>query len=231
MPISNHLWQAARKDLDSWAKKDFYQISGLHKESPGQARMESYAEESYKNLADLIQAKAIISYFPVVSLDGGRLSLGGEWVYAQVLEQVDPKRVRGALVYGLTIGDFSDDEDLFLRLMGDFWGTAYVDSARKFLWEDIQTWQSFKGCFFSDEIGPGFFGMGMNNAWKFAKLLDLSKIGVDVEIKGIISPAKSVIGMYLISKDKPIIFGDRCIYCKGNENGCKICMEEYQRED
>lgn len=226
MPINNQLWQVDRDRLDSWAKKDFYQISGLHRESPGQARMESHAEHSFETLKELIQPRAVLSYFPEPSLDGGRLTMGGEWIFSQVLEQVDPERIRGALVYGLTIGDYPDDEDLFLRLMGDFWGTAYVDSARKTLREDIQIWEEFKGYFFSDELGPGFFGMGMNNALKFGKLIDLSKIGVELGSKGMMTPVKSALGLYLLSEDSPITFGDRCLYCKGNEGGCKLCREE-----
>lgn len=226
MPINNQLWQVDRDRLDSWAKKDFYQISGLHRESPGQARMESHAEHSFETLKNLIQPQAVLSYFPEPSLDGGRLTMGGEWIFSQVLEQVDPERIRGALVYGLTIGDYPDDEDLFLRLMGDFWGTAYVDSARKTLREDIQIWEEFKGYFFSDELGPGFFGMGMNNALKFGKLIDLSKIGVELGSKGMMTPVKSALGLYLLSEDSPITFGDRCLYCKGNEGGCKLCREE-----
>lgn len=224
--MNNHLWKVPREDLDSWAKKDFYQISGLHRESPGQARMESHAEHSLETLKALIQPQAVFSYFPEPLLEGGRLTLGGEWVFSQVLEQVNPKRIRGALVYGLTIGDYPDDEDLFLRLMGDFWGTAYVDSARKSLREDMQTREEFQGRFFSDELGPGFFGMGMNNALKFGKLVDLSEIGVELGIKGMMTPVKSALGLYLFSEDSPITFGDRCLYCKGNEDGCKICMEE-----
>ena len=223
--MNNHLWQVSREGLDSWAKKDFYQISGLHRESPGQARIESHAEYSFETIKDLIQPMAILSYFSEPVLDGGRLNLGGEWVFSQVLEQVDPKRIRGALVYGLTIGDFPDDEDLFLRLMGDFWGTAYVDSARKSLREDMQTREEFRGYFLSDELGPGFFGMGMNNALKFGRLIDLSQIGVELGIKGIMTPVKSALGLYLLSQDCPITFGDRCLYCRGNEDGCKICME------
>jgi hypothetical protein len=224
--MNNHLWQVSREILDPWAKKDFYQISGLHRESPGQARMESHADHSFETIKDLIQPRAVLSYFPEPVLNGGRLSLGGEWIFSQVLEQVDPKSIRGALVYGLTIGDFPDDEDLFLRLMGDFWGTAYVDSARKSLREDMQNKEEFQGYFFSDELGPGFFGMGMNNALKFGKLIDLSAIGVDLGIKGMMAPVKSALGLYLLSEDNPITFGDRCLYCRGNEEGCKICMEE-----
>ena len=226
MPMNNHLWKVSREHLDTWAKKDFYQISGLHRESPGQARMESHAEHSFETLKNLIQPQAVLSYFPEPSLDGGRLTMGGEWIFSQVLEQVDPERIRGALVYGLTIGDYPDDEDLFLRLMGDFWGTAYVDSARKTLREDIQIWEEFKGYFFSDELGPGFFGMGMNNALKFGKLIDLSKIGVELGSKGMMTPVKSARGLYLLSEDSPVAFGDRCLYCKGNEGGCKLCREE-----
>jgi len=226
MPINNHLWQAPRGHLDPWAKKDFYQISGLHRESPGQARMESHAEHSFETLKDLIQPRAVLSYFPEPTLEGGRLIIGGEWVFSQVLEQVEPKRAQGVLVYGLTIGDYPDDEDLFLRLMGDFWGTAYVDSARKTLREDMQNREEFQGYFFSDELGPGFFGMGMNNALKFGRLIDLSKIGVELGSKGMMTPVKSALGLYLLSQDSPITFGDRCLYCKGNEGGCKLCMEE-----
>jgi hypothetical protein len=226
MPISNHLWQVDRDLLDSWAKKDFYQISGLHRESPGKAQMESHAAHSFETIKGLIKPQAVFSYFPEPSLEGGRLTLGNEWVYCQVLEQVDPERIRGALVYGLTIGDYPDDEDLFIRLMGDFWGTAYVDSARKSLREDMKAREEFKEFFFSDELGPGFFGMGMNNAWKFGKLIDLSEIGVQLGSKGMMTPQKSALGLYLISEDSPITFGDRCLYCKGNEGGCKLCMEE-----
>jgi hypothetical protein len=68
--------------------------------------------------------------------------------------------------------------------------------------------------------------MGMNNALKFGKLIDLSAIGVDLGIKGMMAPVKSALGLYLLSEDNPITFGDRCLYCRGNEEGCKICMEE-----
>ncbi len=226
MPINNHLWKVPRELLDPWAKEDFYQISGLYRESPGQAQMESHAEHSFETLKDLIKPRAVLSYFSEPSLEGGRLSLGGEWIFSQVLEQVDAKRVRGALIYGLTIGDFPDDEDMFLRLMGDFWGTAYVDSARKSLREEMEVREEFNGNFFSDELGPGFFGMGMNNVWKFGKLLDLSRIGVELGSKGMMTPEKSALGLFLLSEDSPITFGDRCIYCKGHDDGCKICMEE-----
>ena len=115
----------SRDLLDSWAKELVYQISGLYRESPGQAQMESHAHHSFETIKELIQPRAILSYFPEPALEGGRLTLGGEWVFAQALEQVDPERILGALVYGLTIGDYPDDEDLFLRLMGEI-GRAHV---------------------------------------------------------------------------------------------------------
>jgi hypothetical protein len=222
------LWESPRDRLDPWARKTFYQISGLHREAPGQVRMENQAKKSWDDIKDHVYPRAILSHYTEVGLQEGRLTLDGEWIFSQVLEQVDPSIIKGAVAYGLTIGDLPEDPDLFLKLMGDFWGTAYIDSARKAMWEDLQTWDGFQGLSFSEELGPGFFGMGTNSLMKLDRLLDLSQIDVMLLDKGAMMPAKSVVGLFLLTQGEPLEFPNRCLFCKGNEKGCAFCGENQE---
>ena len=227
MAFKNKTISISRDECESWAEEAFYQISGIYRETPGQNKIKEMAIMSFESIREFIEPKAVVSYFDKPIVTGGRIQLGEETLYCQALEQVKPDQVEAAFVYGLTIGDLKEDSDAaFFRLMVDFWGTAYVDASRYTLKERLSLKKESKNLFFSDELGPGFFGMGMSNAWKFSKLEDLSEVGIQLENKGVMAPEKSALGLFLLSKGESIRFGKKCLYCKGNEYGCKICMAE-----
>lgn len=226
MVLINQTILISREACDPWAEKAFYRISGLEKETPGKEKIKEAAANSLEIIKNHLHPQAIVSYFEKPIISGGRIQLGEETLYCQALEQVEPEGLKGAFVYGLTIGELVEDsEEALLRLMVDFWGTAYVDGARYKLREHLQSKQEMIKLFLSDELGPGFFGMGMSNVWKFAKLIDLSQIGIELGNKGMMFPEKSALGLFLLSEYEPITFGEKCIYCRGNEQGCRICME------
>ena len=227
MTFINQTISIPREDCDAWAQKAFYKISGLYRETPGKDKIKEMADLSLENIRYFVKPQAIITYFEKPTISGRRIQLGEEALFCQALEQVKPNSVKAAFVYGLTLGELGEDsEEALLRLMVDFWGTAYVDAARYKIREQIGARGKEENLILSDELGPGFFGMGMSNVWKFSKLIDLSKIGIQLGNKGMMFPEKSALGLFLLSEGEAITFEEKCLYCKGNEEGCKICMEE-----
>jgi len=224
LSFKNEIWTTDIKGLDLFAKEVFYPMSGLLREGPVNMALKSEAQKGLENIYEDIKPIGISSYYEDVTLKGGRLEFDNTFLYSQVLELIDPKKVKGALIYFLTIGSFQDNEKIMEKLMEDFWQTAYVDSARKRFYLDMK--EKIGNLHLSEELGPGFFGMSVESVNRFNKLLDSERIGIDVNPKGFMKPEKSVAGLFIVTENEPVTFPQKCLFCKGNEKGCAYCTKE-----
>ena len=228
----NRIWQIETNKLDDFALDIFDKISGLSKETFSREIMENRAGQALDNIYEAIEVKAIFSHYSEgeFSLEKGRLTLGNDWIYSQVFELLGSNQVRAVLAYALTIGDLPENQDIFIRLMEDFWGTAYIDSARKAFFESLNEDRDFEGFYFSEEVGPGFYGMPTESLTKFGNLLELDEIGITVEGRAGMYPGKSVAGLFLLTGDERVKFPAECILCKGNNRACVHCIKYKQKD-
>lgn len=75
----------------------------------------------------------------------------------------------------------------------------------------------------TDSFGPGFYGMDISAVPKLVKITGAEKVGVSVDKSGNMHPAKSCVGIYLVTKKE---YGERikdCAFCVGNKGGCAVC--------
>ena len=224
MSFKNEIWTTDLKGLDLFAKEVFYPMSGLLREGPVNMALKSEAQKGLENIYEDIKPIAIFSYYEDINLKGGRLEIEDTFLYSQVLDLVEPEKVKGALIYFLTIGAFQDNDNVMEKLMEDFWQTAYVDSARKSFFLDMK--EKIGNLHLSEELGPGFFGMPIESLSRFNNLLKGEDIGITVNPKGFMKPEKSVAGLFIVTENEPVTFPSKCLFCKGNEKGCAYCTKE-----
>lgn len=116
--------------------------------------------------------------------------------------------------------------DLFYQ---DTWETACIDAARDKLREYLSNnvpWDfalGEKDFFISSSFGPGYYGMDIADVSKFFELLDGDKIGIKLNQYGVMVPAKSNVGFFLVMKKEIKIPKDNCGDCLGNDKGCIFC--------
>ncbi|MCB6994308.1 hypothetical protein LI177_12550 [bacterium 210820-DFI.6.37] len=106
----------------------------------------------------------------------------------------------------------------------DIWGTAFADGAKTLFERDL-TAMLPKDQYLSCPFGPGYYGMPSADTKKFAKALDLKRIGVTVRDSGIMIPLKSIAAVYFVTAKKSPPPPLACSQCFGRLEGCRNCSQ------
>lgn len=130
------------------------------------------------------------------------------------------------VAYAMSIPEISlSGLDLLEQFYLDSWMTALLDSARDWLRGYLQDYMlqklGEKRCV-SEAFGPGYFNIDLSEIPKILDMAGGDKIGVSWNGKTL-SPAKSNVGYYLISKEEKIGQGRDCKHCLSNHKNCIFC--------
>ena len=106
----------------------------------------------------------------------------------------------------------------------DTWGTAFADGAKTLFERDLAA-MLLEGQYLTCPFGPGYYGMPSADTKKFAKVLELGKIGVRVRDSGIMIPLKSIAAVYLVTDKKASPPPLACSQCFGRLGGCRNCSQ------
>lgn len=109
------------------------------------------------------------------------------------------------------------------QLYTHVWQNSYLDAAREWLKEWIGKNDS---SFVSQSIAPGFFGIAVKDMRKIYDIIGGQQTGVKIGNNEMLSPEKSVLGIYLTLKDDINIFGRQCAHCLARGKNCEFCMEK-----
>lgn len=165
-----------------------------------------------------------------MSIDGNKLVVDcGEDIdiCCEAFGLLDTETVRGVILYAVTVGDVLSEEGSALqRVFEDMWGTALTDSARILLRERF-----LEDTNLSDSFGPGYYGMRPEEMRKIGGLLDIGELGIEIRETGMMVPDKSCAGIYFDVTDSYLPLPEACVYCAGNDGGCRLCMHRAVETD
>lgn len=117
------------------------------------------------------------------------------------------------------------ESDLLEQFYLDTWMTALLDSARDWLrdyLQDCMLQELGEKRYVSEAFGPGFYNIDLTEIPKILETAGGDKIGVIWNGKTL-SPAKSNVGYYRISKKEQIGPERDCKYCLSNHKNCSFC--------
>lgn len=226
--MENEVLIINREEADVQAEEYFSSMCGFNRDG------EKYREMFYQSLrvreriSACIDLKAVVSDFPGECIKRNIAYLNGVSFECRALEQLNVHNVCRIYAYILTSGNIElKDASLLDVFYADTWGTAYIDAGRdilkKRLHNDFPGNCSKYGIHISDSFGPGYYGMDVTEVFKFFKLLEGSRIGVELKGSGMMSPVKSCAGFFIkVMDDKELPTYD-CRACIGNSQGCRFC--------
>ena len=219
MDTLNTILNLDKDTCNPTADKMFMKISGLVKPGERFDKMRANAKEIRQRVEERINMMAVYSYFDDIEFKGNQLFIGGQCLTCNAFEQIDPTQVKGIYIYLLTAGNFDfTDEPIMDQLFADIWGTAFTDAALELLEEYLANDKRL-----SEVFGPGFFGMSLTQMQELAKLVDATRIGIEVRTDSFLLPRKSCGGFYFSVTDNYTSVNKACADCLGNPAGCQFC--------
>ena len=210
----------------SRAETLFLERAGISGEGEKYENLRRSAWALLEEILDRIELRGSFSFYGDCRLSADDLIVsmgdGAEDVSLKctAFQQFMPDSIEGIYAYGLTAGDLPlGDRSITEQLLGDFWGTAFVDAARENLMTEIGKEHPI-----SEGFGPGFFGMDPMEISKLKLLVDFSKIGVKINESGMLLPQKSCSGILFKVNEKYDSLNEACEMCSGNRDSCCLCI-------
>ena len=220
-PYRDRIIRFESRILQEESERLFTKMGGLDKAGKRFDRMREMGAQIRETIDELIDSKAIVSFFTTdqIAKDGRSILIDGVELSCNAFEQIDLDQIRGAYVFFIYAGDiYLEDKPIMDQLLVDLWGTAFVDSTRAYFKELL-----VKEANLSEEFGPGFFGMDVRQMTELTKLVDPNKIGIEVRDTGIIIPQKSCGGIYLAVEEGYVPLDTACADCIGTFKSCSFC--------
>lgn len=159
------------------------------------------------------------------------LCLGDNKMKMDIFHLVDEEKILGGYLYLFHVPDVPElTDDLLGSYYLDTWQTSLVDSVRFWIKDTLQKKVDRDRELFgtdvcvTDGIGPGFFGLPIESVSLFMAQMHPEKVGIRLLSDGIMTPAKSVIGVHLcVQGNVPSLLGD-CQHCMAKGKHCENCM-------
>ena len=212
------------EEIRERAEHYFFVMSGFSKEN----LPSSYQMEEIKEIGQDIRERINVRIL-VKKVDNYRLEQQSMWIETEEITYNLPislyqETVQGIILFLVTIEDISTDgKRVMEQLYTQIWQNAYLDAAREW----IKEWVAEKeGCFVSQSVAPGFYGIDVEYVKYFVQLLQGEKVGITVTNEGYMIPEKTVVGMYFLLHEDLNIFGKRCKSCPAQGKNCEFCMDK-----
>ncbi|QIB69995.1 hypothetical protein Ami103574_12105 [Aminipila butyrica] len=217
------------------AEQRFIKACGFDLSKPKHQRMLKRGSQVRADGLAGIRLGGVFSFWGAEYFHQGKLTLGELEIHCHYFEQLPEEAVSGLYLYLLTAGEcyFSSEENIVDFLYADMWGTAYVDAAAELLRDRIRKdLESRMGdsifgipssAYLSEEFGPGYYGMSVQESKKIMSLLQGEELGIAVKDNGLIIPQKSCTGLYFVLNDAQVRIEPGCMKCRGTASGCGFC--------
>ncbi len=110
-------------------------------------------------------------------------------------------------------------EDFYETLWEESYLAAAVSRLKKDLAGGIPS-----GYCLSPQMGPGYYGMSMEEIFACGKLADPGAAGVEISEAGSMRPAASSAGIYFVLPTGAPVPDQACRSCVGDPRGCGFCL-------
>lgn len=154
----------------------------------------------------------------------GTVKAGDAEISCNGFSRISDENVEDVYICVITAGSWHMEDAARARyqVYMDTWGTAFVDAAKVLVEKELKSYLA-EGQYLSDPFGPGYYGMPSSDTHKFADILDLKSIGVEVRASGIMVPLKSMAAVYLVTDNENVLPPVACSECFGRLDGCRYC--------
>lgn len=172
------------------------------------------------------------------SLDNGVLVLGEEKIHAELFVQNNFHDIMSILVFVITVIEKNDkvisnkgiEENLNLldQYYETSWKYAALQGYRDHIIKEykVKEMHSGKGRF-TPILGPGYFGINIEDSEKLYRLLNAKKLGVTLNDKKQFIPVSTICGFVInmgsMSEGCKMIFDNPCKYCFAVQKACGYC--------
>lgn len=169
----------------------------------------------------------LIAPFGKECVKGDMFILDDEEISCEFLNNIEAESIQG----GYSFMFHSPMPDLLTLPISDVyaadsWETCFVDAGRDVLREILLEKYSRenRGVYYiTDTLAPGLFGMKASSIRTFFKIMDSTKINLEILDSGMMNPVKSFAGIYLILDREQIKSSMDCANCISLGNNCKYC--------
>ena len=222
--MKDHILTYTKEQVLQHAKDFFVEVSGFDVQKERHQRMMNDALELLEKEKPEAELKVICTKLGKESFAEGKVIAGDVQIGCNGFSRIDAEHVLDVFICVITAGEWHLPEAKKARhqVYMDTWGTAFVDGT-KVLFEQYLMERMQDGEYLSDPFGPGYYGMPSTDTHKFAEILDMNALGVDVRDSGIMVPLKSMAAIYLVTDNENVLPPMACSECFGRVDGCRYC--------
>lgn len=197
-------------------------------ESPEYVRLTAPVLEQYTETGI---AGAYVWFLSISGLESADVSIGGEKFCADMDAgstgaDMDDEGIVDSKVDGST-GIGREEKKFCAGSMEDFyetlWEESYLAAAVSRLKKDLAGGIPSGYCL-SPQMGPGYYGMSMEEIFACGKLADPGAVGVEISEAGSMRPAASSAGIYFVLPTDAPVPDQACRSCVGDPRGCGFCL-------
>ena len=205
-------------------------------ESPEYVRLTAPVLEQYTETGI---AGAYVWFLSISGLESADVSIGGEKFCADMGSgstgaDMDDGGIVDSKVDGSTGGkgeekgaadmdDGSTEAGSIESFYETLWEESYLAAAVSRLKKDL-TGGIPSGYCLSPQMGPGYYGMSMEEIFACGKLADPGAAGVEISEAGSMRPAAASVGIYFVLPTGAPVPDQACRSCVGDPRGCGFCL-------
>lgn len=222
--MKDKIFSYAKAQVFDHAKEFFITSCGFDMSKPRHQKMMNEALEVLEKEKPEAELKALCTRLGKDVYSEGKVKVGDIKISCNGFSRIADENVLDVYMCVITAGDWYIENVTKARhqVYMDTWGTAFVDGT-KVLFENELKCALEEGQYLSDPFGPGYYGMPSSDTHKFASVLDMKSLGVEVRDSGIMVPLKSMAAIYLITDNENVLPPMACSECFGRLDGCRYC--------
>ncbi|OLR55252.1 hypothetical protein BHK98_03745 [Hornefia porci] len=165
---------------------------------------------------------AYVWFLSVSGLESAGVSIDGEKSCADMDSgstgaDMDDEGIVGSKVDGST--GAGSMETFYETLWEESYLAAAVSRLKKDFSEELPP-----GHTLSPQMGPGYYGMAMEEIFVCGELADPGAAGVEISGTGSMRPAAAAAGIYFVLPEDAPVPGQACRSCLGDPRGCGFCL-------
>lgn len=222
--MKDKIFNYAKAQAFDNAKDFFIEASGFDMKKPRHQKMMDEALSVLEKEKPEAALSVLCTKLGKDAYTSGKIKVGDIEISCNGFSRVDEAHVTDAYICVITAGEWHIEDARRARhqVYIDTWGTAFVDAAKMLFEEELKA-QIKNGEYLSDPFGPGYYGMPSSDTRKFAEILDMGSLGVEVRESGIMVPLKSMAAIYLVTDNENVLPPMACSECFGRVDGCRYC--------
>lgn len=181
----------------------------------------------YEQIFKKRTVSVLIKDFDASCIEQRTFHFGEQIIPCNALEKIQEGGIVKGYIYSFHAPEMdprAQELSVLSQLYFEYFQIAIMDEMRDYISQYLKRKHSVNTeNYVTDSFGPGFYGMGMESVKTLGELIPLSKVGVEIGENGILRPAKSILGIYVVTQKDVLPLIKDCASCVGNPQGCSFC--------